>query len=141
MDYDYQGKKIVAVVKADLELGAAMNVVAHLALSIGHNASNHMGRPILKDASGIDHLGISKYPFIITKAKGTKIRTAIEAARADGRILLADYPQQMLETGHDDELAQRLLEVPENKLQYLGAIFFGDTEILNPITGKFSLYK
>ena len=141
MDYNYQEKKIVAVVKADLEIGVAFNVVGHLAISISHHASNHMGRPVLKDASGVKHLGISKYPFIITKAKGTKIRAAIEAARGDDSILVADYPQQMLDTGHDDELAQSLLEIPESELQYLGAIFFGETEVLKPITSKFSLYK
>lgn len=141
MDYSYQEKKIIAVIRENLEVGIALNVIGHLAVSISYNAHDHMGRAMLKDGSGIDHLGISKYPFIITKAKGTKIRTAIEAARTNDKILMADYPQQMLDTGHDDELAESLLATPENELQYLGAIFFGDTELLKPITGKFSLYK
>ena len=141
MNYNYQAKKIIAVVKENLEPGIALNIVGHLAVSIGHNASDHMGRATLKDASGINHLGISKYPFIVTKANGSKIRAAIETARADGRILFADYPQQMLDTGHDDELASSLNSAPESELKYLGAIFFAETELLKPITGKFSLYK
>ena len=141
MDYNYQEKKIIAVVKENLEPGVIANIIGHLAVSIGHNATDHMGRAVLTDASGKDHLGISKYPFIVTKANGSKIRAAIEAARADKRILFADYPQQMLDTGHDDELASSLSNTPESELQYLGAIFFAETELLKPITGKFSLYK
>lgn len=141
MDYDYGEKKIVAVIKSDLEFGVALNVLGHLAVSIGYNATDHMGRSSLSDASGVLHMGISKYPFIVTKAKGTKIRTAIEGARANERIIFSDYPQQMLDTGHDDELAQSLAAANEKDLVYLGAVFYGTVEDLNAITGKFSLYK
>ena len=77
MEYDYREKKIVAVVDSKLEVGVALNVVGHLAVSIGHNASDHMGRPVLTDGSGVDHLGISRYPFIITKSNAGKIRKVL----------------------------------------------------------------
>ena len=141
MEYDYREKKIVAVVDSKLEVGVALNVVGHLAVSIGHNASDHMGRPVLMDGSGVDHLGISRYPFIITKSNAGKIRKAIEAARQNPNILVADYPQQMLDTGHDDELASSLEAVKEAELTYLGAVFYGNTEEISAITKKFSLYK
>ena len=141
MDYNYGGRKIVAVLKSDLDFGVALNVLGHLAVSIGYNSSDHVGRPVLLDASGISHLGISKYPLIITKAKGTKIRAAIESARTKENVTFADYPQQMLDTGHDDELAESLSLAEEKAISYLGAIFYGDTDDVNAITGKFSLYK
>ncbi len=141
MDYNYKEKKIVAVVNDKLEPGVALNVVGHLSISIGYNANNHMGRSILTDASGVEHLGISRYPFIITKANSNKIRIAIETARDNANILFADYPQQMLDTGHDDELAESLENIKEKDLVYLGAVFYGDTDEVNTITKKFSLYK
>ena len=141
MDYNYGEKKIVAVVKSDLDFGIALNVIGHLAVSFGHNALGHMGHPVLTDASGVRHLGIAKYPFIITKGKGEKIRAAIELARVKKNIVFVDYPQQMLETGHDDELAQSLASIDEKQLTYFGAIFYGKTEDVSAITGKFSLYK
>lgn len=141
MEYNYKEKKIVAVVNDKLEVGVALNVLGHLAVSIGYNAENHMGRSVLTDASGIKHLGISKYPFIITKANANKIRNAIEAARQNINILFADYPLQMLETGHDDELAESLSKAKEVDLLYLGAVFYGNTEDINAITKKFSLYR
>ena len=141
MDYDYREKKTVVVLKANLELGVAVNVIGHLAVTLSHNAIDHMGRELLKDASGISHLGVSKYPFIVTKAKESKIRAALEIARSDSRILVADFPRQMLDTKDDNELYQSLIETEEANLEYLGAIFFGDTEVLNPITRRFSLYN
>lgn len=141
MDYDYREKKFVAVLKSDLDIGVALNVVGHLAISISNHVEGHMGQSPLVDGSGVKHLGIAKYPFIITKAKEGKIRIAIEKARQDNRILFADYPQQMLETGHDNELVQSLSEADEDSLMYLGAVFYGPMEAINEITGKFSLYK
>ncbi len=141
MDYDYREKKTVIVVRSDLETGVAMNVVGHLALTIGHGGENIMGRDVLMDASHIEHRGISRYPVIITKAKRSKIRGAIEKARNNTNIIFADYPMQMLETGHDDELAEALEKCPEPELEYLGAIFYGESREVDEITGKFSLYR
>lgn len=141
MNYDYREKKIVAVLNAKLDFGVALNVLGHLSVSIGYNAEDHMGRPVLFDGSGIEHLGISRYPFIITKSNASKIRKAIEAARDVEGILVADYPQQMLDTGHDDELAESLKNTAESDLSYLGAVFYGKSDAIDLITKKFSLYK
>ena len=140
--YDYKEKKIVAVLASNLETGVAMNVLGHLALSIGAYADKSiMGRRILTDAYGTNHLGIAKYPFIVTKVKPGRLRKAIEEARAEGNLLISDYPKQMLETGHDDELEIALKVVQESNIEYLGAIFYGLTENINKITGKFSLWN
>ena len=141
MKYDYKEKRIVAVLKNNLEIGIALNVVGHLSISIGKYANDHMGQNPLLDGSGIKHMGIARYPFITTKASQNKIRQAIEKARKDDRILFADYPQQMLETGHDNELVESMIKADEKNLEYLGAVFYGPTEIINEITGKFSLFK
>jgi len=141
MDYDYREKKIVAVLNAKLDFGVALNVLGHLSISIGYNAENHMGRLVLVDGSGVKHLGISKYPFIITKSNASKIRKAIETARVTEGIIFADYPQQMLTTGHDDELAESLKNTAEGDLSYLGAVFYGNSDAVDLITKKFSLYR
>lgn len=142
MDYSYDEKKIVAVVKSDLEPGLAANVVGHLAVSLGkYTDADIMGRPFLMDGSGVAHVGISKYPFITTKAKATKIRKAIEMARDEKKVFVADYPEQMFFTGHDDELCKALQEVQESDITYWGAIFYGTREDVDMYTKKFSLYK
>lgn len=142
MNYNYKDKKIVAVLASNLEIGIAFNVIGHLAVSIGFNIDKEMmGRKRLEDKSGIKHLGISKYPFITTKIKQSKIRRVVEEVRENPNILMADYMREMLETGHDDELADAINSINEEEMEYLGIILCGNSEDINKITGKFQLWN
>ncbi|TLG72690.1 DUF2000 domain-containing protein [Culicoidibacter larvae] len=141
MSYNYKDKKIVAVLASNLESGIACNVIGHLALAIGANINREfMGENPLFDKSGTQHLGIAKYPFITTKVRQNKLRKVIDAARENGSILIADYPKEMLVTGHDDELVEVLSNVEESDLEYLGVILCGTSEAINAITGRFQLW-
>lgn len=140
--YDYNAKKTVAVLSANLEPGIAMNVLGHLAISIGaYGDDGLMGRPQLVDASGVTHVGISRYPVIVTKSKPTLLRRLVTEARQESTVLVVDYPEQMLGTGHDDELNAALAEVKETDINYLGAILYGESEVIGKLTRKFSLWK
>lgn len=100
-----------------------------------------MGKPTITDKSGINHLGISQFPFIITKVKQGKLKATIEIAKNDPNLLVADYPKEMLETRTDDELVAAVNAKENEKLEYLGAIIYGNTEEVNEITGKFQLWR
>jgi len=143
MNYSYNKKKIVAVLLDNIETGVALNVIGHLSISIGAYANNQelMGCPLINDLTGIKHLGISKYPFIITKTKKGKLRKAINAAKSKPTILVADYPKEMLITEHDDDLVNSIAKIKETELEYLGAVLYGSSEDIDQITGKFSLWK
>lgn len=140
--YNYREKKIVAVLSSRLDPAVGFNVIGHLAISIGsHVGRDILGRPVHVDASGIRHIGISKYPFIVTKVKPGKLRKAIHEARANPALLVAGFPTEMLDTGHDDELAAAIEAKDENSMEYLGAVFYGPTEQIDAITGRFSLWR
>ena len=142
MSYDYKEKKIVAVLASNIEIGIAMNVLGHLSVAIGYNINNNMmGQNPISDKSGVKHLGISKYPFITTKVKQSKIRNVIEKARKKSDIIIADYPKDMLETSLDDELTSQLASKEEIDIEYLGVILCGDAKQINEMTGKFQLYN
>ena len=143
MRYDYKAKKIVAVLSEKLEPGIALNVVGHLATSLGAHCPDPdlMGRSELLDALGTKHQGISKYPFIATKGKPSHVRRAIEEARQNPNLFVSAYPKQMLETGHDDELAAAIAQADEASLEYLGAIIYGPTAEVNVVGKRFSLWK
>jgi hypothetical protein len=93
------------------------------------------------DASGIPHFGIAKYSLVIKKANSNQLRRAIQLAREDAHVLLADYPREILTTGHDNELCQAIGNVKEDEIEYLGAMFYGPTANVDAITRKFSLWK
>jgi len=140
--YDYKAKKIVAVLSSALETGIAMNVLGHLCVAMGsHGEKSMMGRATLPDASSTNHVGIAKYPVIITKVKPSRLRKFIEEARQHPHLTLIDFPQEMLDTRHDDDLTASMASKEEKEFAYLGAIVYGDTETIQGLSGKFTLWK
>lgn len=141
MDYDYRAKKTVIAIAAELAPGIAGNVIGHLALAVGHRVvANDMGKHPLVDATGVEHTGISRYPVIVVTVKSARLRKLLAEARAVNGLVLADYPEQMLSTGHDDELSTAIASASEESLRYLGVALHGNAEQLKPLTGKFSLW-
>lgn len=138
----YEDKKIVGIIASNVEPTVALNVIGHLSISIGkYSESEIMGQPIITDKSGINHLGISQFPFIITKVKSGKLKTAIDTAKSNPKLLVADYPKDMLDTRTDSELVESINSKENDKLEYLGAIIYGDTKDVDEITGKFQLWR
>ena len=139
---NYEDKKIVGIVASNVEPAVALNVIGHLAISIGKYSNEEiMGKPVITDKSGIEHLGISQFPFIITKVKSGKLKNAIDLAKQNPNLLVADYPRDMLDTRTDEELITSINSKENDKLEYLGAIIYGNTEDVNSITGKFQLWR
>ena len=139
---NYEDKKIVGIIASNVEPSIALNVIGHLAISIGKYSDKEiMGKNILTDKSGIEHLGISQFPFIITKVKSGKLKNAIELAKQNPNLMVADYPREMLETRTDNELVNSIESKENEKLEYLGAIIYGSTEDVDQITGKYQLWR
>ena len=139
---NYEDKKIVGIIASNVEPSIALNVIGHLAIAIGKYSNNEiMGQPIIMDKSGINHLGISQFPFIITKVKAGKLKIAIEMAKSNPNLLVADYPKDILDTRTDEELVNSIQSKENDKLEYMGAIIYGDTKEVDEITGKFQLWR
>ena len=100
-----------------------------------------MGKTIIKDKTGIEHLGISQFPFIITKIKAGKLKNAIDKAKSNPNLLVADYSRDMLETRTDEELVNSISSKENDRLEYLGAIIYGNKKEVDEITGKFQLWR
>ena len=139
---NYEDKKIVGIIASNVEPSIALNVIGHLAISIGkYSGPEIMGKKTITDKSGIDHMGISQFPFIITKVKAGKLKNAIDLAKQNPNLIVADYPRDMLDTRTDAELVASIESKENEKLEYLGAIIYGNTEDVNEITGKFQLWR
>lgn len=139
---NYEDKKIVGIIASNVEPAVALNVIGHLAISIGKYSDKEiMGKPLISDKSGTQHLGISRFPFIITKVKSGKLKNTINLAKQNPNLLVADYPNDMLYTRTDDELAYSIGSKENDKLEYLGAIIYGNTKDVDEITGKYQLWR
>ena len=138
----YEDKKIVGIIATNVDASVALNVIGHLAVAIGKYSDEEiMGKSTLVDKTGGNHLGISKFPFIITKVKAGKLKTAIDQAKNKPNLLVADYPREMLETRTDEELVEAIENKENDQFEYLGAVIYGNTDEVNEITGKFQLWK
>lgn len=139
---NYEDKKIVGIIASNVEPAIALNVIGHLSVAIGKYSDKEiMGQPTITDKSGIEHLGISKFPFIITKVKQGKLKTTIDLAKSNPHLLVADYPKDMLDTKTDEELVLSINNKENDKLEYLGAVIYGNTKDVDEITGKFQLWR
>lgn len=138
----YEDKKIVGIIATNVDAVTALNVIGHLAISIGkYSTEEIMGEPIITDKSGVKHLGISRFPFIVTKVRPSKLRNAIDKAKANPNLLVADYPREILETWTDEELVEAVSSKTNDELEFLGALIYGDSKEVDEITGKFQLWK
>lgn len=139
---NYEDRKIVAVIASNVSAEEALNVIGHLAVAVGkYSDAEIMGRPVITDKSGVEHMGISQFPFIVTKVKAGKLKNAIEKAKSNTNLLVADYPREILETRTDDDLADAIEAKENDKFEYMGAIIYGNTKDVDEITGKFSLWR
>lgn len=139
---NYEDKKIVGIIASNVEPSVALNIIGHLSISIGKYSDDYiMGKPIITDKSGLKHMGISQFPFIITKVKSGKLKTTIELAKNNPNLLVADYPKDMLDTRTDNELVQSIGSKENSELEYLGAVIYGDTKDVNELTNKFQLWR
>ncbi len=139
---NYEDKKIVGIIASNVEPSVALNVVGHLAISIGKYSQDEiMGKSVITDKSNVSHWGISRFPFIVTKVKPGKLRNAIDKAKENPNLLVADYPKDMLDTRTDEELVDSISSKENEKLEYMGAIIYGDTKDVDEITGKFQLWR
>lgn len=139
---NYEDKKIVGIIASNVEPAVALNVIGHLAISIGKYSDNEiMGQPTITDKSGVEHLGISKFPFIITKVKAGKLKNTIDIAKNNPNLIVTDYPKDMLDTRTDEELVASISSKENDKLEYMGAVIYGNTKDVDEITGKFQLWR
>ncbi len=140
MPYQYKDRKVVCIVSDGLASWQAMNVVGHLVISLGaHKDSDLMGRDVLFDGSTIPHAGIARYGLVIKKGNSHTMREALELARENGDIAHFDFPREMLDTAHDDELADSLLKKKEKDFEYLGILLYGPSSEIHMITKKLSV--
>ena len=79
--------------------------------------------------------------FVVTDKYDNIIKNAIDKAKENPNLLVADYPRDMLDARTDDDLVNSIQSKENNQLEYLGAIIYGDTKDVNEITGSFQLWK
>jgi hypothetical protein len=130
--------KLVIIVNKDIEIGAAMNAVAHASLALGATINEKALLTEYRDASN-NVWSMSAMPYIVLRGKSGEIRKAIAAAK-EANILQIAFTQSMTGGTYIEQI-ENTAKINEESHFYYAAILFGEIETVKLITRKFSLYK
>jgi hypothetical protein len=132
--------KLVAIINKEIEIGTAMNAIAHMAIGLGTSIDAKILRlNDYKDKNNNIYPNISQMPFIILQGKSNEIRKAINSAK-EQNIKFSAFINTMT-GGTYQEQVENTLNTLEEQLVYYGAILFGSWEKISQMTKRFSLYK
>ena len=133
--------KLVAVVNKQIEMGVAMNALAHMCLGFGaHMGVEELHLMDYENADGFIYPNISKMPFIILREKNSnKIANLLMKAKEAG-IQYSVFTNTMTEGTWEDQKARTLATKPEEIIFY-GIVLYGPKEIVTEMTKKRSLWR
>jgi hypothetical protein len=134
-------RKMVIVLREDLQSWQLTNTVGHIAAYLG----NKMQQSFDTGASFTDKDGLlyprnSQYPIVALKASVADIKNVLTTARMGNFIWIA-FTQDMIDTTDVAELAQAFEKKNSADIDILGIGIFGTKDDLKKLTGKLALWK
>ncbi len=135
--------KFVAVINEKIEMGKALNAIAHMSLGLANIADDETKEKMsfidFPDKDDEVHKSISGLSLIVLKGRNGEIKK-VRNQLAEENILFVDF----IETMTGDTYAEQLVKTKElgtEEHQYFGVLAFGEIEKINPITRKLSLWR
>jgi hypothetical protein len=135
-------KKLVAVLNGKIEVGIAMNVLAHMAAGLGASVENkdELRLTDYVDADDNSHANISELPFIILKAKDPNQLKELRKELVKKDVQFVDFPDFIRSIG-TFESPKKSKQFQEENTVYYGIAMFGNWDAVAELTRKFSLWR
>jgi hypothetical protein len=141
-DYIPTTHKFVAILNKKVPIGNLMNALAHATAGLVGDypelADMRFGDYF--DANNGKHPSISDNPFIILAADNSNKLRTFRQALIENDIHFTDFTSSMT-VGTYAEQQERTKATVEADLEYYAVVAFGETEKLQQLTKKFSLWR
>lgn len=134
--------KFVAVVNKNLEIGKALNAIAHSCAGLASMAPDDIKEKmsfidfIDKDES--IHKSISGLSLIVLRGKNGEIKK-LRQNFIDNNVLFTDFTETMTGDTYKEQL-EKTKQTSNEDMNYFCIAAFGEKEIIDPLTRKFSLW-
>lgn len=135
--------KFVAVINKDLEMGVALNAIAHSCAGLVAMAPDELKEKMsfidFTDKDDFVHKSISGLSLIVLRGKNGEIKK-LKRALVENKMLFTDFTETMTGDTYKEQL-DKTLETSEEDMKYYCIATFGEKEVLDPLTKKFSLWR
>ena len=134
--------KFVAIVNKNLEIGKALNAIAHSCAGLVAFAPEEVKEKMsfidFEDKDGSLHESISGLSLIVLRGKNGEIKK-LRQQFIENNILHTDFTETMTGDTYKEQL-EKTLETSNEEMQYYCLVAFGEKEVIDPLTKKFSLW-
>lgn len=134
--------KFVAVVNKNLEIGKALNAIAHSCAGLVALAPEEVKEKMsfidFVDKDGSIHESISGLSLIVLRGKNGEIKK-LRQQFIENKILHTDFTETMTGDTYKEQL-NKTLETSKEEMEYFCIAAFGEKEVIDPLTKKFSLW-
>lgn len=135
--------KFVVIVNKNLEAGRAFNAVAHSCAGLVASASEELREKMsfidFPGKDGLMHKSISGLSLIVLRGSNNELKKA-KKKFAESEVHFTDFTETMTGDTYKEQLV-KTEQTSEEDMQYFCVAAFGEKEIINPITKRFSLWK
>lgn len=132
-------KKLYIIVNRNMNASMLMNATGHLSAGIMQKAEDKHFQDYPNDDSGLSAY-LSHFPVVILQAKNSsQLGTALQKCH-DANLTYNFFATTMLGQSTEQQI-EETKTTPLDSLEFVAIAVYGDTEMLKPITKKFSVYK